>query len=505
MRSTPIQKQPALPPPLPHRPVPAPIPVGFRIRLHRSVRVWAGGSVVAGGAPWRLSRLSPPVVSLVRALSDPGVRQDGLSVESPHDRAMARSLLDRGLVEPASPMVASDQVGERGVVDVVVPAMDQPENVRALLQSVSGHRIIVVDDGSEHPAPLRAVVHGAGADLVVHEVNRGPSFARNTGLASSTSPYVALIDSDCIATATWIDQLLPHFDDPAVAVAAPRIVPLPGSDTVIDRFEETRSALDMGIRSELIRPGSRLGFVPSAAMVIRRSALGSSGFDEDLRLGEDVDLVWRLSDAGWLIRYDPTAVVYHRTRAAWRSWIRRRFDYGTSAADLEARHPGRLVPARVSSWNLVVLGLLATGRPRWAGAVAGAAGALLWWEVRKLPQPSLIAARVVGQGVLADAAAVGHLLRREWWPVGAVTLIAASRSRAARVVAATMLVPVALEWLSRRPRLDPITYASLRLLADATYGSGVLVSSLRGRTVRPLVPRVRLPRVPFRKGASHSR
>lgn len=493
-----------MPSPLPHRPVPAPIPVGFRIRLHRSVRIWAGGSVIAGGAPWRLSRLSRPMASFVHALNGLGTRRTGLSVESPRDRAMARALLDRGIAEPASPMVVSGGVDDRGV-DVVVPAMDQPENVRALLQSVSGHRILVVDDGSEHPAPLRAVVRDAGAELVVHQVNRGPSSARNTGLASSASPYVALIDSDCIATATWIDRLLPHFDDPAVAVAAPRIVPLPGSDTVIDRFEETRSALDMGVRSELVRPGSRLGFVPSAAMVIRRSALGSSGFDEDLRLGEDVDLVWRLADAGWLIRYDPTAVVHHRTRAAWRSWIRRRFDYGTSAADLEARHPGRLVPARVSSWNLVVLGLVAAGHPRWAGAVAGAAGALLRWEVRKLPQSTSIAARVVGQGVLADAAAVGHLLRREWWPLGTVTLIAASRSRAARVVAATMLVPVALEWLSRRPRLDPITYVSLRLVEDATYGSGVLVSSFRGRTVRPVVPRVRLPRVLFRRGASHAR
>ena len=38
----------------------------------------------------------------------------------------------------------------------------------------------------------------------------------------------------------------------------------------------------------------------------------ASGFDADLRVGEDVDLVWRLVDAGWSVRYQPSVTVFHR-------------------------------------------------------------------------------------------------------------------------------------------------------------------------------------------------
>ena len=58
-------------------------------------------------------------------------------------------------------------------------------------------------------------------------------------------------------------------------------------------------------------------------MVARREALGS-GFDEGLPLGEDVDLVWRLHDAGWQVRYEPGIRVAHDDRVEPAAWYRRR-------------------------------------------------------------------------------------------------------------------------------------------------------------------------------------
>jgi hypothetical protein len=42
-------------------------------------------------------------------------------------------------------------------------------------------------------------------------------------------------------------------------------------------------------------------------------------------------------------------------------------------------------------------------------------------------------------------------------------------------------------------RVDPVRYVLLRLVEDAAYGSGVIVSALRGRRPRALLPVVRLP------------
>src|SRR5680860_244033 len=62
-----------------------------------------------------------------------------------------------------------------------------------------------------------------------------------------------------------------------------------------------------------------------------------------------------------------------------------------------------------------------------------------------------------------------------------------------RAAAACMLGPVAYEWLRQRPDVDPLRDAGLRLVQDASHGSGVLVSAVRARSVALLRPEVRLP------------
>jgi mycofactocin system glycosyltransferase len=411
-------------------------------------------------------------------------------VESARDRAALRVLLDRGFVEHA-PAPAALTVSD---VDIVIPVLDDPDRLGDLLSTLPpGADVVVVDDGSADHLAIEQVASAANARLVRHPVNLGPAAARNTGLAHTAAPFVAFIDADCLATPAWPGGLLRHFADPSVAAVAPRVTPEDDGRSLLERYEATRSSLDMGGQPELVRPGARLGFVPSAALVVRRSALHPGGFDEELRLGEDVDLVWRLADAGWLVRYDPSVSVQHRTRTRLRSWLRRKVEYGSSAPDLEERHPGNLAPARPSAWSVATIALVAAGHPAVAAAVQAIPLALLDRKLRKLPNGRLLAMSVTGQGLVADAIGVGQALRREWWPVGVAALLASPRSRAARVLALLMLVPLAIEWSVQRPHLNPAMYGGLRLLDDAAYGSGVIAGSIRGRTVRPLQPVLKVP------------
>jgi hypothetical protein len=174
-------------------------------------------------------------------------------------------------------------------------------------------------------------------------------------------------------------------------------------------------------------------------------------------------------------------------------WARRRHEYGTSAADLARRHPGRLAPARPSAWNLAVLGLLARGHLGAAAACHGVTTALLARRLSRLPADWSLAAAIVGKGVVADAATLGHALRREWWPLGLLALGTCGRSRTARAAALAMLAPIALEWVRERPGVDPVRYTLLRLAEDVSYGSGVTAASARGRTAAPLCPEIRFP------------
>lgn len=405
------------------------------------------------------------------------------------DLQIARELLARGFLTPIRALAGSDFVP-----DAVMPVLDDVTNLQVCLAASSGTHVVVVDDGSENAAALATVARASGAAIVRHERNLGPAAARNTGMQFTRTPVVAFIDADCVASSNWSVQLLSHFTDTRVGAVAPRVRPMSDSDGLLERFERTRSALDMGPRPELVQPGAHLSFVPSAALLVRRSAVGADPFDHELRLGEDVDLIWRLTESGWIVRYDPSVEVYHKTRVVFRQWLKRRFEYGTSAANLETRHPGKLTPLRISPWNASALLLLSRGHPLMAIGVTVGAVSLLWRQLRGLPAAPALSIRLVAQGVLADGVAIGHALRREWWPVGMLLLAATPRSRTARRASIVMLGPIAWEWCTTRTDLDPISYAILRLIEDAAYGSGVIASSVRARKWATLIPRVSLRR-----------
>ncbi|MBI4943938.1 MAG: mycofactocin biosynthesis glycosyltransferase MftF, partial [Actinobacteria bacterium] len=325
---------------------PGGLPEGTRVTLDPRVRVH--GSVVLGGSPWGVARLAPAALALVaRARVDgPG----GTVPLSPAERSAADLLVERGVLHP----VVAPRPSR---VEVVVPAYGRPDLLDACLASLArsapGGDVLVVDDASPTDE-VAAVARAHGARLVRHPVNRGPAAARNTGLAATTGDVVGFVDADVTVPAGWLDGLVPLFDDPRVGAVAPRVLPRSRSRTLLARHELARSALDMGARRELVRHGSPLGFLPSATLLVRRSALADAargggapgaGFDEEMRVGEDVDLVWRLLGAGWHVRYEPAVEVHHEMRVVPGQWARRRYEYGTSAAALDDRHPGRLAPA----------------------------------------------------------------------------------------------------------------------------------------------------------------
>ncbi len=357
--------------------------------------------------------------------------------------------------------------------------------------------MIVVDDGSDDPAAVARVASGAGASVLRRAVNGGPAAARNTGLAATDTPLVAFLDSDCVPGPGWLDALLPHFADPAVGAVAPRIVPDEPGRTWLARYEGASSTLDMGARASIVRPGSRVPYVPGAALVVRRAAAGT-GFTETMRVGEDVDFVWRLAASGWRVRYEPAAAMPHQHRVRLREWFGRRKDYGTSAAILEQRHPGTVRPLYISAWTALAWLAAASGRPVAGAACTGTAIVLLArrlarvtgeeWPWRAAGTAWPLAARLAGGGTIAAGRPLGSAISRTWWPVALPAAVAVRRMR--WPLAALVLAPPLLDWLDRRPPLDPPRYVAARLLDDLGYSLGVWRGCAERRTVRPLLPQL---------------
>ena len=397
------------------------------------------------------------------------------------DTAPVHQLLDRfvdaGAMHPLherSPFTAAH-------VTVVVPAFGHlPRNLPA------GVHVIVVDDASPNPLTLdnpHPVLPGLRQTLLRHDMNRGPAAARNTGLAGVTTPLVAFVDTDVQLPDGWLEPLLSHFADERVALVAPRVAGAPGTSWLAG-YEQRHSPLDLGSEPARIAAGTRVSYVPAAAMVWRTQVVRElGGFDEAMRLGEDVDLVWRCAAAGHRCRYEPTSVVYHEPRRTAEALLRQRFGYGRSAASLARRHPNSLAPVRMSGWSALSWLLLAARHPLLAVGVAGGTTIALQRKLADVPPRE--SARLAGLGHLAAGRQFAHAITRVWWPLAIATAII---SRRARVAVFAAVVGPALIDAARARSTQPLSDAPFVTVDQMAYGAGVWVGVLAEREVGPLWP-----------------
>ena len=459
---------------------PTPLPGTFGLSVDPTTKSLDQGRVLMGGSPLRLLRITARASSLVE------LWQAGALVGSKRsEQILARRLVASGifLPRPHSPEFGPDDV------TVVIPVRDRATELGRLLDALDGLRCIVVDDGSADAGQTAAVARQAEAACFPLPTNRGPSAARNAGLSLATTPLVAFIDSDCVPANGWLLPLLAHFNDPLVGAVAPRITPLPPENpTALSRYEAVRSSLDRGTAAGLVRPLSRIPYVPSAALVVRRSIAPIDLFDPQLRGGEDVDLVWRLVDAGWDVRYEPDAVVQHEGPDQVRAWINRRAFYGTTAGPLARRHPGALAPLHTSAWTAGVWALAGARKPFLAAGLLAASVAVLARRLRPLVQePGRAAASIAAGGTVRSTVPALHGLARAWSPA---LLLGLCRRRTRSAAALALLAPALGDWSSDRPALDPLRYTALHVADDLAYGTGVWLGCVKARTLAPLLPRI---------------
>jgi hypothetical protein len=240
----------------------------------------------------------------------------------------------------------------------------------------------------------------------------------------------------------------------------------------------------MGARGGEVGPGRRVAYVPTAALVVRREAIGE-GFDAAMRYGEDVDLVWRLDGDGWRVRYVPDVVVGHAEPVGWRRLLRRRFHYGTSAAPLARRHPGRLPSVILRPWPTAAAAMFLARRPLIGTGVALVAGLRVGRRLRAAGAPPWhgLTAAAQAAGVTAlGLGRVGTMLA----PFALAAGLRSPRSRPAALV--LMAGPPLADWWTRRPALDPLRWTAAAVADDLAYGAGVWAGCIRERTVAPLVP-----------------
>lgn len=208
------------------------------------------------------------------------------------------------------------------LVSVIIPTYNYGRFIEATIESVVGQtcsdlEILVVDDASsDDTAEVVGAIPDDRITYLRHEVNKGPSAARNTGLARASGIFVTCIDSD--------DTMKPRNLEVKTGVlqASPDVDVVFGNVEVVD---EEGTTLGIGNRRredellpqpELLRRLLSGNPFHASATVVRRRAYDAAGtYREDLRHAEDWDL-WLRMACFFSARYVAEPLVRHRLHPA---------------------------------------------------------------------------------------------------------------------------------------------------------------------------------------------
>jgi len=433
------------------------------------------GDTVVAGSPLKIFRFSSAARSVLEAIE----KRDKISVAATNT---LHRLIDAGAIHPILESIKTSL--QPSDVTVVIPVHNEDVlRLNVLISKLSAaHEVLLIDDGST--IPLADI---NGARVIRREVAGGPAAARNTAIDFVTSSITFFLDADTsLADDSWT-KLLAHFEDSSVGVVAPRIASEPGT-TLLHRYEASESPLDLGSEPARIRKNSRVSYVPTAALMIRTDLLREHrGFDESLRYGEDVDLVWRLLEADVVCRYEPAVTVHHSPRASLLDAWKQRVSYGSAAAPLDQRHRGAATPLRINRWSAGAWGTLASGYPL-IGLVIGAASTVaLERKISSQPDSRQLALRLAGRGNIHAGRVIAQAMTRTWWPIALLLSLCSRRAR--RVTCAAIVLPSLMSWFTKKPKVDPVSYCALKLADDVAYGTGVWKGVIATRDLGALTPK----------------
>lgn len=198
---------------------------------------------------------------------------------------------------------------------VILTMGNRPKELAAALASLS-EQISLGAESSDPSSTSEIVVVANGAQnvdlrelpfsrLLIADQNLGVPGGRDFGLASCSSEVVGFLDDDAELRPGAVHRILEAFE------AEPRLGAV--SLRLVDELGETA-------RRHIPRPGGRTAdrsgevalFLGGASAIRAEAYQQVGGYFTDLMYGhEELELSWRLIDAGWRIRYLSNALVFH--------------------------------------------------------------------------------------------------------------------------------------------------------------------------------------------------
>jgi N-acetylglucosaminyl-diphospho-decaprenol L-rhamnosyltransferase len=221
-----------------------------------------------------------------------------------------------------------------GTVSIVVVSFNARGYLERCLAALADaeHEVIVVDSASTDGSQALVRDRFREVRLIELEANRGYGAAANEGMRVAGGDYLLVINCDGWPLGDGVERLVKFMEaNPSVGVAGPRLLNPDGSLQPSVRGCPTlwRLATEyfflrwLNPRSSMLnafyganfdhRTRRSAEFLVGAALLLRREALAEVGaFDTSFYMfNEEVDLCYRMAQAGWQVEFFPDAQFVH--------------------------------------------------------------------------------------------------------------------------------------------------------------------------------------------------
>ena len=225
------------------------------------------------------------------------------------------------------------------LISVIIPVRNGlpwlREQLGALVNQVCADdwEVIVADNGSTDRS-VEVVQEFADRGLPVRSLDasavRGPAAARNAGVRAACGDLLAFCDADDVVQPGWLAACVRALAEADVAGG------------VFDAW--SLNSLQAPSPPVFATPPAlrQFGFLQaglSSNLAIRRRAFDEvGGFDEEMEVGEDTDLCWRLQLSGHRFTIAGDAIVMRRDRTGFKQVLSRFTAYGRCGPVLYRRY-----------------------------------------------------------------------------------------------------------------------------------------------------------------------
>ena len=231
------------------------------------------------------------------------------------------------------------------LLSLIIPVYNREEEMRELLESLllqvnNDFEVVVVDDGSSAPLESMVDMYSDKLDIKYYfKPNSGPGLSRNYGSERSSGEYLIYLDSDCVIPPQYTQVLHDYLTKTEVDTFG-------GPDAASDTFSDFQKAVSYSMTSFFTTGGIRGGkkkidkfFPRSFNMGYRRETYNKIGGFSSMRVGEDMELSYRLIENNCSSILIPEAYVYHKRRSTSKSFFVQVFHFGMTRINLYKRYP----------------------------------------------------------------------------------------------------------------------------------------------------------------------